>query len=349
MNKSINYCRKFKALSFTFLLSCTLSCLPAYAVEESNIGTTQQETKIVNVVKINPAAVDILFSNHQRMTLDFYGENIFRMFQDNSGGMLRDPEAKPEAKILVSQPRRDVSQLDLKNNADSISIITGKIKVEFDKNTTLMKVTNLETGTTVLEQAEPVLFDKERVTLKLKETSQEYFYGGGVQNGRFSHKGKAISIENQNSWTDGGVASPNPFYWSTGGYGLMWYTFKRGVYDFGREEKGIVKLFHQTTYLDLFIMVNDGATSLLNDYYQLTGHPVLIPKFGFYQGHLNAYNRDYWKEDENGILFEDGKRYKESQKDNGGIKESLNGEKDNYQFSARAVIDRYKNHDMPLG
>ena len=50
-----------------------------------------------------------------------------------------------------------------------------------------------------------------------------------------------------------------------------------------------------------------------------------------------------------GILFEDGKRYTESQKDNGGIKESLNGEKDNYQFSARAVIDRYLNADMPLG
>ena len=96
-------------------------------------------------------------------------------------------------------------------------------------------------------------------------------------------------------------------------------------------------------------MVNDGAVALLNDFYQLTGNPVLLPKFGFYEGHLNAYNRDYWKEDEKGILFEDGKRYKESQKDNGGIKESLNGEKNNYQFSARAVIDRYKSHDMPLG
>ena len=87
----------------------------------------------------------------------------------------------------------------------------------------------------------------------------------------------------------------------------------------------------------------------MNDFYQLTGNPVLLPKFGFYQGHLNAYNRDYWVEDEKGILFEDGKRYKESQKDNGGVKESLNGEKNNYQFSARAVIDRYKNHDMPFG
>ena len=83
-------------------------------------------------------SVDILFSNHQRMTLDFYGENIFRVFQDNSGGMLRAPEAKPEAKILVDQPRRGVSQLNIKNNGDLFSITSGKIKVEFDMSTALM-------------------------------------------------------------------------------------------------------------------------------------------------------------------------------------------------------------------
>ncbi len=33
------------------------------------------------------------------MTLDFYGENIFRMFQDNAGGVIRDPQAEPEAKF----------------------------------------------------------------------------------------------------------------------------------------------------------------------------------------------------------------------------------------------------------
>ena len=194
------------------------------------------------------------------------------------------------------------------------------------------------------------MFEEKSVSLFLKENPAEYFFGGGVQNGRFSHKGKAIAIENQNSWTDGGVASPTPFYWSTNGYGLLWYTFKKGKYDFGAKEKGVVKLSHDENYLDVFFMLNDRPINLLNDFYQLTGNPILLPKFGFYQGHLNAYNRDFWKEDEKGILFEDGKRYKESQKDQTGIKESLNGELgNNYQFSARAVIDRYKKHDMPLG
>ena len=145
------------------------------------------------------------------------------------------------------------------------------------------------------------------------------------------------------------MASPTPFYWSTEGYGMMWHSFRKGLYDFGNTDPEKVVLSHDTGYLDVFFMVDSGAVALLNDFYQLTGHPVLIPKFGFYEGHLNAYNRDYWTEDPKGILFEDGKRYKESQKDNGGIKESLNGEKDNYQFSARAVVDRYAANDMPLG
>ena len=134
----------------------------------------------------------------------------------------------------------------------------------------------------------------------------------------------------------------------------MAYTFKPGRYDFGSKEADKVKLTHETDYMDYFVMVNETPVQLLNDYYQLTGNPVLLPKSGFYEGHLNAYNRDYWKEEDGSgygvVKFEDGKYYKESQKDNGGIRESLNGELEgNYQFSARAVIDRYKNNDMPLG
>ena len=159
------------------------------------------------------------------MAFDFYGENIFRVFQDVNGGIIRDPEAKPEAQILVDNPRKPVSPLTLKEDNKTISISTKEIRLELDKSTSLLKVTNLATDKVVLEEVKPVLYDKGKTILTLKENPGEYFYGGGVQNGRFSHKGKAIAIENQNSWTDGGVASPAPYYWSTNGYGFMWYTF----------------------------------------------------------------------------------------------------------------------------
>ena len=283
---------------------------------EPVVAIARQAQTIVSVQQINPTTVDVVFSNNQRMTFDFYGDNIFRMFQDNNGGILRDPEAKPEARILVDTPRRPVSKLDIQDDNGQVTITTGKVRLQLDKSTALLKVTNLTTNKIVFEETKPVVYEKGKTILTLKENPDEYFYGGGVQNGRFSHKGKAIAIENQNSWTDGGVASPTPFYWSTNGYGFMWYTFKQGKYDFGATEKNTVKLSHDTDYLDVFYMINDSPVALLNDFYQLTGNPILLPKFGFYQGHLNAYNRDYWVEDEKGILFEDGKRYKESQKDN---------------------------------
>ncbi len=336
----------------TFFLSSINTPIYSFSKGEASLNEKSDLALFVKEArKINPTTIEIKFSNNTSMFIDFYGENIFRMFKDINGGIIRDPQAKPEADILVRNPRAsEIVDLNLANSAKEIVIATQALEITFNKENTLFKIKNKASNKIVTQQLTPLEFSNNKVSLTLNEDDNEYFYGGGVQNGRFSHKGKSISIENQNSWTDGGVASPTPFYWSTNGYGVMWHTFKKGVYNFGATQKGKVILHHQENYLDIFFMVSDGAVALLNDFYQLTGEPIFLPKFSLYEGHLNAYNRDYWTEDKDGILFEDGKRYKESQKNDGkGIKESLNGELNNYQFSARAVIDRYNAHDMPLG
>ena len=180
---------------------------------------------------------------------------------------LRDPEAKPEARILVDNPRVKVYQLEIQDENGQITIATWSTKLQIDKSTTLLKVSDRRTGAILFEEVKPVAYEKGKTILSLKENPDEYFYGGGVQNGRFSHKGKSIAIENQNSWTDGGVASPTPFYWSTKGYGFMWHTFKPGKYDFGADEKGIVKLSHDTDYLDVFFMADREPESILGSLY----------------------------------------------------------------------------------
>lgn len=325
------------------LLGTLVAAAPALAATANDV---------TGIRCINNTTAEVMLSDGHTLTVDFYGPSIFRLFQDNSGGIVRDPEASPEAKILTNNPRRDVGKLTVSSDDQKVSVSTANVRVDFAKKGALVSVTDLRRQHTVVSQTEPTLFERGKTTLTLSQQPNEWFYGGGVQNGRFSHRGEKIDIVNTNSWTDGGVCSPAPFYWSTGGYAVMCHTFKQGAYDFGKTRKGEVTISHDTPYMDVFVMVDERPVQLLDDYYQLTGNPVLLPKFAFYEGHLNAYNRDYWKETDDtnrGILFEDGKRYTESQKDNGGIKESLNGEKDNYQFSARAVIDRYLNADMPLG
>lgn len=326
---------------------------------------TKTETQIAGTT------VEVCFADSACRVFDFYGDNIVRVFQDPQGGEMRDPVATPEAQILVDKPSRELTRLTVKEKAGTTVMTTPRIKIVVDKVTGLMTVTDRANKKVVFKETVPATIKEGVAMMTVKADNDEHFYGGGMQNGRFSHRGKVIQIVNSNNWVDGGVASPTPFYWSTGGYGVMWYTFRKGQYDFNSEADGTVKMQHDGDYLDLFVMVDEGPVALLNDFYQLTGNPVLLPKFGFYEGHLNAYNRDYWTEtSEGGVLFEDGKRYKESQKNNGGVRETLNGEKNdgqlsasvaangevkvptntgNYQFSARAVIDRYAAHDMPLG
>lgn len=314
-------------------------------------GATAAAASVTGVRQLNGTTYEINYSDGKVLTADFYGPNIVRLFMDPDGGIVRDPQATPPAQILTATPRRAVTIERLPAVPGQVTLSTGALSLTVDTNTGLLTMTDLNTGNKVFEQLAPVAFDGKGTEMVLAERPGEYFYGGGVQNGRFSHKGQAIDIVNTNSWTDGGVASPTPYYWTTNGYGVMWHTFAPGRYDFGAAEPGKVTLRHETPYLDMFVMADSSPEALLNDFYQLTGNPVLLPKFGFYEGHLNAYNRDYWTETETGgVLFEDGKRYKESQRDNGGIRESLNGElPGNYQFSARAVVDRYAAHDMPLG
>ena len=48
------------------------------------------------------------------------------------------------------------------------------------------------------------------------------------------------------------------------------------------------------------IFVDDTPTELLQDYYKITGNPVLYPESAFYLGHLNCYNHDAWKQNDNG-------------------------------------------------
>ena len=178
----------FLAIALPFLYTA-----PIQAKINTQPSIIEQAMAIKNVRQLNPTTIEIWYTNNQHATIDFYGENIFRVFQDNAGGIIRDPKAMPEAQILVDNPRFPVSKFIVEENGNTISIRTQSIQIELDKQTSLMKVTNLLNGRVAFEETAPALFGKNKVTLTLKEQPNEYFYGGGVQNGRFSHKGKAIA------------------------------------------------------------------------------------------------------------------------------------------------------------
>lgn len=58
----------------------------------------------------------------------------------------------------------------------------------------------------------------------MKRGADEFFYGGGMQQGRFSHGGKDLDIS-VTGWDDGQASNPVPFYMSSTGYGVYRNTF----------------------------------------------------------------------------------------------------------------------------
>ena len=143
------------------------------------------------------------------------------------------------------------------------------------------------TGThLVWADSKPISFGA-KTTQTMISRPDEYFYGCGMQNGYFSHKGNDILSEKGNGWDAGGRANPAPFYMSTAGYGVFRNTFDVGVYSF----KDTLKLSHNEDRFDAFYFYGPSLKKILDGYTKITGRPFLMPRWALSMGDANCYNR----------------------------------------------------------
>lgn len=308
--------------------------------------------------------VTVRYANGEKSKITFLENNLFRFDmevdgQDGSFKDYADPNDVSHTGRIVQQP--DSSDEYTKptptvgETQDAYSISNDAIVLEVSKTDARMTLKRTD-GTVVWQEAAPIQYKTGSTIQSFVKNEGENFYGGGTQNGRFVHTGESIKIENLNNWVSGGVASPNPFYWSTNGYGVLRNTFKKGEYDFGKTQADVVSTSHTEKRLDAYYFVGDTPISLLQSYFKVTGNPALFPEEAFYLGHLNCYNRDEWTEGGGTPLetINDSSKYQETNNGGkikrGGVLETLNGTNEtDYKFSARGVIDQYDKYDMPLG
>jgi alpha-glucosidase (family GH31 glycosyl hydrolase) len=121
-------------------------------------------------------------------------------------------------------------------------------------------------------------------TQYLTRGAGEQFFGGGMQNGRFSHSHKAIDIAASYNWDDGGCPNSVPFYLSSAGYGVFRNTFAPGVYRFG----DTVQAAHHEDRFDAYYFVG-GLKHVIGRYTELTGRPLMPPIYGLEMGDADCY------------------------------------------------------------
>jgi hypothetical protein len=121
----------------------------------------------------------------------------------------------------------------------------------------------------------------------LASSPEEFYFGGGMINGQFSHKGTKITISTSNDWGDGGNPNSAPFYSSTAGYSLFRNTWAPGNYDFTSSES--VAIVHNATEFDAFYFAGSFAAGL-DGYTSVTGRPFMVPVYGLGLGDSDCYH-----------------------------------------------------------
>lgn len=352
-------------------------------IQLQSVKSVEKDSKEKNVVWVT-------FNDKTKGKITFLENNIFRYNVDPSGDFEPYAEVRkgyPDTAKIQQYPDDSDEYKKPSATVSGKEISAGDITISFDKDA---KMTVKIKDKVVMEEQEALKIDGDKTVQTLvqhKKTNYsdiaENYFGGGTQNGRFLHTGKSINIANESSWTDGGVSSPNPFYYTTNGYGVLRNTYQNGKYDFGASTDGTVTTVHEENEFDAYYFLSDKdngsevSKELLQSYFKVTGNPTLLPEYGFYLGHLNAYNRDAWSENGPGTKWEikgNGPsneagatvRYEQGGTGyvvkEGQIAETLNGTGPTIftdkvpngvtydrKFSAQAILDEYLDMDVPFG
>jgi alpha-glucosidase (family GH31 glycosyl hydrolase) len=167
--------------------------------------------------------------------------------------------------------------------------------------------------TAIWEEVVGPIWDGREMTQVLSREPNEQFFGGGMQNGRFSHREQTIKVAVSYDWGDGGNPNSVPFYASTAGYGVLRNTVSPGSYSFG----AAVLTSHEEQRFDAYYFVG-GLKQVINRYTELTGRPFLPPIYGLELGDADCY-----------------------------LHSTRNGEI--HTLDSLAVADEYRRHRIPLG
>ncbi len=224
-----------------------------------------------------------IFSSHKaKVKVSFLNRDIFRI-QLAPLGKFTDPT---HGKIVVFQGH-DPVQAQLQDQGNYYTLETKDIIIRIYKNPLHFGMYDKSTGLQIWEETKPLTYGAYTVqTLTRKD--REYFYGGGMQNGYFSHRDSTIRIEIGGGWNDGGRPNPVPFYMSTAGYGAFRNTFKPGIYSFHDP----VTLSHNEFRFDCYYFYGPSLKKILDEYTSVTGRPFMPPRWGLEIGDANCYNRN---------------------------------------------------------
>lgn len=271
------------ALTFMLMATAMLLWFHPHSVMAAAVGN-------VTDFEQTDAKTYTITSGSDKVKVIFLKDDMVRIWLGVGGQFteLRGKTAAEPAEPIVIKEDFGAVAVAWSDEGTYYKMETSKFVLRAYKNPLKFAMYKKDNATLVWEEANGLTYNGTSTTQKLVRGDDEYFYGGGMQNGFFSHRGQKIDIANKyGNWGSGTVSNPSPFYLSTAGYGVLRHTFQTGVYDFDN----VVSLAHNENRFDAYYFYGDTMEDILNGYTDLTGKPSLIPRWGMGFGDANCYNR----------------------------------------------------------
>lgn len=221
------------------------------------------------------------------LRVEFWRPDVVRV-QVGWSGNFTDPAS---GDLVVGQPENDlvVQSSDKGEFVDITVQKAGAVVLRVIKNPLLL---SLHQGNVTLWEERASLARNSTSTFQtLSIQEDEYFFGGGMQNGRFSHKGTRIRISADDNWDDGANPNAVPFYMSSAGYGVFRNTWSPGYYDFSTSP---IVLGHNESRFDAFFfgVSPRNYRAILEGYTYIVGRPFMPPIYALGLGDSDCYHND---------------------------------------------------------
>ncbi|MBP1962250.1 discoidin domain-containing protein [Paenibacillus aceris] len=273
-----------KALGFTF-------CLVFVFIIMFISGTKTYASTVGDITGFEKtdAKTFMITSGTDQVKVIFNRDDIVRIWLGVGGNFqtLSGRESStPKEPIVIKEDFGPVA-VNWSDEGGYYKMATSKFVLRAYKSPLKFAMYKSDNQTVVWEEQSPLNYSAASTTQTLGRGSDEYYYGGGMQNGFFSHRDKTITIADvRGDWGSGTVSNPSPFYLSTAGYGVLRNTFQDGTYNFGSP----AQLTHNENRFDAYYFYGETFKDILNGYTDLTGKPSLIPRWGMSMGDSDCYN-----------------------------------------------------------
>lgn len=260
-------------------------CLGAVCAEEIGATPTAEQRQVTKV-EYRRYQKDYLVTTNSniQMKIMFYSPEVFRIVAAPDG-KFSDPLNNPEGAQMILWRSAEPTLAKMTENENEVVFTTSKLILIIHKKDSTCELRRAN-GMLLWKELKPLRFGVE--TLQTLSTDiDEQFFGGGQQNGYFTHKGTQISIIADGNWDEGGHPNPAPFYMSSKGYGCLRHTFSVGAYNFKRNDK--IETVHRENRFDAFYFVGEDFKEVLDLYTQYTGRPNFMPIWALELGEADAY------------------------------------------------------------